>query len=125
MATSILTETKKAMGLTEANEAFDVDIVMHINSVFADLNQIGAGPADGYAIVNKDNTWDEFTGDEPLLNMVMSYMYLRVKMLHDPFTIGRVIEAAEKQIAKWEWRIRVATDTPNLSSYSIIDGGSP
>lgn len=125
MTTSILTDIKKAIGLTEANEAFDLEITMHINSVFADLNQIGAGPANGYAIVDKTNTWDEFLADEIDLNMVRSYVFRRVKMMHDPPTIGRVIQAFEDAIAKDEWRIRVATDTPDLSSYSIVDGGSP
>lgn len=41
---SILTSIKKMLGITEEYENFDVDLIMHINSVFMILNQIGVGP---------------------------------------------------------------------------------
>ncbi len=125
MPESILTSVKKTLGLAETNTVFDPDIVMHINSVFADLNQLGVGPADGFAITDETEVWETFLEDDVLMNSVKSYMFLRVKMLHDPYTIGRVIESAEKQIAKSEWRIMTHNMTPDLTGYSVVDGGSP
>ena len=42
---SILTSIKKLLGITEEYEHFDQDIIMHINSVFSVLTQLGVGPA--------------------------------------------------------------------------------
>lgn len=110
MAGSILTDTKKALGLAEDYTAFDPDIIMHINSVMSTLHQLGIGPPAGYAIINSGDTWDELIGDELRLNSVQSYMYLKVKMLFDPPSIGYVITAMEKMIEEATWRITVAQD---------------
>ena len=45
---SILTSIKKLLGITEEYEHFDQDIIMHINSVFSGLTQLGVGPAAGF-----------------------------------------------------------------------------
>src|SRR3954463_13065004 len=110
MAGSILTDTKKALGLAEDYTAFDPDIIMHINSVMSTLHQLGIGPPAGYAIINSGDTWDELIGDELRLNSVQSYMYLKVKMLFDPPSLGYVITAMEKLIDEATWRITVAQD---------------
>lgn len=115
MENSILFSTKKILGLAEDYTAFDHDIVVHINSVFADLQQIGIGPEEGYAIDDQGTEeWTEYiTTNVPpmLLNSVRSYVFLRVKMLFDPgsFT-GAMKEAAEAQINKFEWRLNTARE---------------
>ena len=38
---SILTSVKKLLGIDESYAHFDPDLIMHINSVFSDLTQIG------------------------------------------------------------------------------------
>ena len=95
-ANSILAETKKALGLAPEYAPFDADILMHINSVFADLHQLGVGPTDGFSIVNAQDTWDELIGTDKRLNNVKSYVFLRVKMLFDTPTTGYVLTAREK-----------------------------
>ena len=93
------------MGIAEEYEQFDLDILIHINSVFTPLNQLGVGPEEGYSIESSDNSWNEFLGSESRLEMVKSYMYLKVRFLFDPPTIGGLIDATERQIAEMEWRI--------------------
>lgn len=110
MAGSILTDTKKALGLADNYTAFDHEIIMYINSVLATLHQLGIGPGIGYAIANASDTWDELIADEKRLNSVQSYMYLRVKMLFDPPTVGFVLTAVKGMIEEAEWRITVAQD---------------
>lgn len=103
---SILTSIKKSVGLAEDYTQFDTDIIMHINSVFADLAQMGVGPSEGFMIENKSETWDDFTDDNALLNAVKSYMHLRVKLLFDPNSVGSsTLASYERQIAQWEWRL--------------------
>lgn len=107
MDDSILTSTKKALGLDEDYTAFDPDIIMHINSVFSTLNQLGIGPALGFMIEDKEALWATFLGSDPRLNNVKTYMYLRVRMLFDPPQTGYGTTAMEKQIQELEWRINV------------------
>ena len=64
---SILNSVKKMLGIQEEYEAFDQDIIMHINSVFMILNQIGVGPSKCFSISDSSSSWDEFKqGDDTL-----------------------------------------------------------
>jgi len=114
MENSILISTKKMLYLAEEDTAFDHDVVVHINSVFADLHQLGIGPADGYAIDDAGTeTWDDYItlGVLPMpLQSVRSYVFLRVKLLFDPPTTGYLVEATNEQIQKAEWRLNVARE---------------
>lgn len=109
---SILTSIKKMIGIGEEYECFDDDIIININSVFADLAQMGVGPAEGFMIEDNSATWDEFTSDNLLLNSVKSYMHLRVKLLFDPASIGSsTLASYERQISQWEWRLNLAAES--------------
>jgi hypothetical protein len=81
---SILSTTKKILGLDDNYNAFDLDVIIHINSVLADLSQLGIGPAEGFEITGPEETWDSYLGGDPNLNAVKSYVYLRVRLLFDP-----------------------------------------
>lgn len=107
MSTSILNSIKKVLGIDESYTAFDADIIMHINSVFSTLNQLGVGPAEGFMIENGEATWDTFIGVDPRLNAVKSYVYLRVRLLFDPPTTSYMIEAQQQQVRELEWRLNV------------------
>lgn len=107
---SILTSTKKMLGIPEEYEHFDADIVMHINSVFMTLTQLGVGPAEGFTIMDEDATWNEFIQDRKTIESVKSYMYLKVRLLFDPPLSSAVLSAMERQIAEFEWRLNVAVD---------------
>ena len=63
MDESILTSIKKLLGVPKDYEHFDQDIIMHINSVFMILNQIGVGPSDGFSISDKTAIWSDFISD--------------------------------------------------------------
>lgn len=109
---SILTSIKKLLGITEDYKQFDADIIRHINSVFADLAQMGVGPSKGFVIWDDTAIWDDFISDDLLLQSVISYMNLRVKILFDPNSIGAsTLASYERQIAQWEWRLNVAAET--------------
>lgn len=108
---SILTSIKKLLGITEEYTHFDTDIIMHINSVFADLTQMGVGPSKGFTIWDSSAIWDDFVSDSLLLQSVKSYMYLRVKLLFDPGSVGSsTLAAYERQISQWEWRLNIAAE---------------
>ena len=105
---SILTSVKKLLGITEEYEHFDADIIMHINSVFLILNQLGVGPKEGFIIEDETSEWTDFIEDSAQLQAVKSYMGLRVKLLFDPPLSNAVIESTNHMIAEFEWRLRLA-----------------
>ena len=102
---SILDSTKKVLGLETDYDVFDVDVIMHVNSVLSTLNQLGIGPDEGFAIEDATPTWTDFLEDVKPLNNVKSYVYLRVRMLFDPPTTSFLQESMQKQIQEFEWRI--------------------
>ncbi len=107
---SILTSIKKLLGITEEYEHFDADIVMHINSAFSVLTQLGVGPEDGFRIEDSSNDWSEFLCDDYRLEFVKTYVYLKVKLGFDPPLSSAAIEAINRQISELEWRINVSVD---------------
>jgi hypothetical protein len=109
---SILTSVKKKLGVTPEHTEFDSEIVDHINSVFADLAQMGVGPSKGFSIVDDTAIWDDFIYDSLLLQSVKSYVFLRVKILFDSASMGSATLASyERQISQWEWRLTVAAES--------------
>lgn len=109
---SILTSIKKLLGITEEYENFDQDIIMHINSAFMILNQLGVGPKNGFLINDKSSTWNEFIPERSNLEAVKTYVHLKVKLMFDPPLSSTVIEAIKSQINELEWRLNVSVDPP-------------
>ena len=103
---SILNSIKKLLGIDESYKHFDSDIIIHINSVFSVLTQLGVGPSEGFAIEDEFSIWD----DKPKQNAVKSYMYLKVRLLFDPPTSSSVTESINRMISEFEWRLNVESD---------------
>ena len=109
MSTSILDDVKHMLGLMPDNTAFDSDIIIHINSTFGTLTQLGVGPELGFMITDNQSTWDEFF-DDPRLNAVKSYVFLCAKLLFDPPTSGFVTDSMNNQKQEMEFRLNVVVD---------------
>ena len=108
---SILLSVKKQLGIAPDYEPFDPDIIIHINTVFSILHQLGAGPEDGFSISDDSAVWSDYITDNPnKLNLIKSYMYLKVRLLFDPPTNSGVTEATNRMIDELEFRINAATD---------------
>lgn len=119
---SILTSVKKMLGITEEYDHFDMDIIMHINSVFMVLNQLGVGPEKGFYIEDDTATWADFLGDPTSLQMVKSYMGMKVRLLFDPPANGTVMKSIEQAISEFEFRLNIAVDNGNnpLPTKSVV-----
>lgn len=107
---SILTSIKKLLGIPEEYEHFDGDIILHINSVFMILNQLGVGPKEVYRIADKEDRWLDFVTDYDDLDAVKSYVYLRVKQLFDPPQSSIIMESQNRLIQELEWRLNVKAE---------------
>lgn len=107
---SILTSIKKLLGIDEFYDHFDADIIMCINSAFSVLNQLGIGPPEGYVITDSTQTWTDFFGDRKDIELVKTYVYMKTRLIFDPPSSSSVIEAFNKQISEFEWRLNVAVE---------------
>ncbi len=107
---SILASTKKLLGIAKEYEQFDADIIIHINSAFMVLNQLGVGPKEGFSIKDNASNWTEFITDKNKIEAVKSYIYLKVRVLFDPPQSSAVMESMNRQISELEWRLNVAVD---------------
>lgn len=110
MEDSILNSVKKVLGVDPEYKDFDIDIIMHINSVFMVLHQLGVGPEEGYAIKDTSDKWSDFIGDNKLLNAVQSLIFIRVRLLFDRPETSYGIQALERQAKEFEWRLNVQSE---------------
>lgn len=107
---SILTSIKKLLGVSEKYDHFDADIIMHINSAFMVLSQIGVGPDNGFTIEDDTTTWLDYIPDGSNLEAVKTYIYLKVRLLFDPPSSSFVLESMKRQIEEYEWRLNVQSE---------------
>lgn len=108
---SILDSVKKCLGIPKEYQVFDQDIIMHINSVFFTLNQLGVGPEDSFSISDSSSVWTDFIPEGSKLEAVKSYMYLKVRMLFDPPTSSFVLTSMENMAKEYEWRLTVQAES--------------
>lgn len=108
---SILTSTKKLCNMAEENTDFDADVITHINATFAILRRLGAGPKEGFSITDEGAYWTDFLPAGPVLEMVKSYMYAKVRLIFDPPTSTMAYNALVASIAEYEWSINAEADS--------------
>jgi hypothetical protein len=112
---SILDSVKKVLNVGSDDTDFDTDILMHINSVFSVLQQLGIGPEDGFYIEDSGPTWSDYLGEDALhINMVRSYLVAKVRILFDPPVSSAVMESLNRICSEFEWRANVAAENKAL-----------
>lgn len=107
---SILTSIKKLLGIAEDYTHFDPDIIVHINSAFSVLTQLGVGPTEGFSIEDDQSVWSDFVTDDSKIKFIKTFIHLKVKLYFDPPLSTAVIESTNNLIKELEWRIQVAVD---------------
>jgi hypothetical protein len=107
---SILNSIKKLLGIAPDYTQFDSDVIMHINSVFMVLNQLGIGPEEGFRITNADDKWTDYITNDDNLDAIKTYIHLKVKIAFDPPLNSTVMEAHKQMISELEWRLNVQSE---------------
>ena len=116
MEESIFESIKSLLGPDASYDVFDQDILIHINTAIAVLTQLGVGPATGFMVTGPDETWHDFIGDDKILQMVKTYIYMKVKMAFDPPVNSSVLNAYNEACKEYEWRLNVETDPFKLQA---------
>lgn len=107
---SILDSIKKNLGIVPEYTAFDDQIILDINAAFSTLHQLGFGPDEGFEITGIDEFWSDII-EEPRFNFIKSYVCMKVRVMFDPPTSSYALDALNKQIAEYEWRIKSEIET--------------
>ena len=115
---SILNDIKSLCGVPEDGLDFDTALILHCNTVFAGLAQMGLGPSTGFYIIDSTWNWSDLIEGQVNLHNVKSYVYLKVKLLFDPPANATLISSMKEQIDELEWRIRMELE-------STIEGVMP
>lgn len=101
---SILNDVKESIGIVPTYDIFDKQLIICINSVFSTLHQLGVGPDEGLFIEGSDEEWSDFF-ETARLNFIRSYVIMKVHVMFDPPTSSIAMDALNKQIEEYEWRI--------------------
>lgn len=115
---SILQSIKKLLGIGPECIDFDDDIKIHINTVFAILNQLNIGPKDGFFIQDGTEQWESYI-TKVNLTMIETFIYLKVKLIFDPPSSTAVIESMNRTIGELEFRLYVEGYPINV----VLEGG--
>ena len=118
MQDSILMTIRKLVCGNPYADHFDTDLLVHINACFSILNQLGVGPENGFVVTDETQSWSSYIADNYILNMVKTYVTLKVKKIFDPPLTSSVLEAMDKEISELEWRLNVAVDPIKPTSTS-------
>lgn len=105
---SILNTVKSMLGPSEDYPAFDTDIIVHINSAFERLCELGVGPAEPFSIESSEETWKDFTSD--VTWQTIRYIVLYVKNIFDPTANSVIKQAYKEEIDKLEWTMNSVSE---------------
>ena len=104
---SILNSVKQMLGIDREFNAFDTEILIHINSVFSMLEQIFPLAPKGFFISSDATKWNEYISDKTWITFIKSYMYMKVRTMFDPPS-GAVLTSFNDAIKEMEWRLSIA-----------------
>lgn len=110
MNESILTSIKKRLGIPELVTDFDEDVIMDINAVLSILRQIGIGPTEAYSITGSSETWSDYVSDTSTIQLVKTYIYLKVRLMFDPPQSSVLTDAINQNIKELESRLNYESD---------------
>lgn len=110
MNESILNEVKKMLGIDFSYDAFDDELIPHINSTFSRLTTLGVGPKNGFRITGNTEKWSDFIDENNELNNIKDFMYIKVKLLFDPPQNSFLVNSLESQAKELEWLINVSAE---------------
>lgn len=101
--------------MLDSDSYFDPQLMIHINTVFSILSDLGVGPDDGFMITGETETWTDFLNyvddNKKIFNMVKSYMVIKVKLLFDTSSMQTsAIQLMKDEADEYEWRLRTEAE---------------
>lgn len=110
---SVLLSTKKVLNIPGTQDAFDQDILTHVNSAFSVLSQLGLLVEEGVYVDDEALTWADLELPDPWIQLIRTYVFLNTQLLFDPPTTSFLLAARKQQLDEHVWRLSM------LREYSI------
>ena len=111
MMDSILDTIKEMLGYgTDPDPTFDRTIMVHINTAFSELSEVGVLSDASYRVTSRTNTWEDAFGGRKDVDLIQTYVFLSVKLIFDPPSSSFVLNALVHERDRIEWRISVKGD---------------
>ena len=104
MADEILTTVKEQLGVQADDNSFDSELLIHINSVFMILTQLGVGAESGVE-VEATTKWSDVIEAGSNLGGVKAYVFIKVKLIFDTPSSSFVVAELKENAKEYEWRI--------------------
>lgn len=115
ISNSILLSVKKMLGIPPEYDQFDPEIIIHINSVFSILTQLGVGSDEGFSIKDSTASWSDYIPEGKAVEDIKTYMYLKVRLIFDPPQSSAATDAMKQLASEFEWRINVGVDVEEVN----------
>lgn len=129
---SILKSTKKYLQIGVDDDSFDPDVIMHINTVFSTLNQLGVGLPDGFVVEDDTTKWDDFmpmATHKAQVSRIKGYIWVSTRLLFDPPEMQPLLTALQGQKTELEFRLSVDREDAEWQdpavAVDVVDGGDP
>lgn len=119
---SILDTVKKLCNISTDYDAFDMDILVFLNSAILDLTQNGIGPSKGFTVTDSSQTFEDFVGDFKNVGAVGTYIAQKTRLSFDPPTSSYVVDAIHKTLDELIWRLNLEAE--NYKENDNADSGS-
>jgi hypothetical protein len=108
---SILTDTKKLLGIASTDTSFDTDILVIINGAISVVEQLGV-IATPFNIEDATDTWNDLLGDdEDKYANIKTYIFAKTRLLFDPPTNSFLVASLERQILEMESRLNYTAES--------------
>lgn len=110
LSNSILLSVRKLLPISEDDDTFDFNIMMHINAAASTLFQLGV-LVKPYTVTSIDDTYKDMmpNGTEDIINQVKMYFYYKVQLGFDNSTLSSsVIDVIKEMIKEAEWRLMIS-----------------
>lgn len=111
MDDSILNTIKEMLGLEQDDPAFDVDLLVSINTYLKiAANQFGIGKKD-FTVDDASMTWSDFlNGNVDLYQPIKSYLYIKCRNIFDPSASSAIMQALKEEANELSWRLIAEAD---------------
>lgn len=117
---SILDTIKRMLGIPLDIDDFDTELIVAINGTLMTLCQYGVGPEDPLTITDNSSTWNDLLGEGSPYNATAMYVYLKVRMLFDPPAASAVLDAMNRQVQEYEWRLILEAERRSSDGASTL-----
>lgn len=99
---TILADVKKALGIAPEYPAFDIDILLHMNSACMELEQLGLKLSQHE--IAADTDWSYFANADTM-RAVKQYLVLSTRLAFDPPVMSFQVNAIKDRITELQWRL--------------------